>query len=111
METFQIEKIADQITKIKDLGRVYAYLIEGSAQAALIDTGGGAGDLKGLVENLTNKPLDVILTHSHVDHSGGFYGFSSVYLYESDYALALQHTTVEFRRGFIESNVPAGTVP
>ena len=47
------------------------YLLLGEEKALLIDTGWGAGNLRALVEKLTDKPVEVILTHGHLDHSGG----------------------------------------
>ena len=47
------------------------YLLEGKNRALLIDTLWGAGNLRKHVEALTNKPVTVINTHGHLDHSGG----------------------------------------
>ena len=47
------------------------YLLEGEDRALLIDTLWGAGNLREHVESLTNKPITVINTHGHLDHSGG----------------------------------------
>ena len=47
------------------------YLVVGSRKAALIDTGAGIGDLRGLVESLTELPVMVLTTHLHTDHAGG----------------------------------------
>ena len=47
------------------------YLLEGDERALLIDTGWGAGNLRSHVEKLTDKPVEVVLTHGHLDHSGG----------------------------------------
>jgi len=47
------------------------YLLEGNDRALLIDTGWGAGNLREYVEKLTAKPIFVINTHGHLDHSGG----------------------------------------
>ena len=46
------------------------YLLEGSERALLIDTGWGSGTLRAHVEKLTAKPVTVLLTHGHLDHSG-----------------------------------------
>ena len=46
------------------------YLLEGDEKALLIDTGWGSGTLRPYVERLTQKPVQVILTHGHLDHSG-----------------------------------------
>jgi hydroxyacylglutathione hydrolase len=110
MEFFQCEKIGECVTKISDLSGVYAYLIEGNKQAALLDTCTGIGNLKVLVEGMTDKPLIVICTHGHVDHAGGAYGFDTVYLNEKDDDLAKVHTTVEFRSGGVRSSIETGTI-
>lgn len=47
------------------------YLLEGEEKALLIDTGWGAGNLRALVEKLTDKEVVVYNTHGHLDHSGG----------------------------------------
>ena len=47
------------------------YLLEGKEKAMLIDTGWGAGNLRACVEKLTDKPLIVVNTHFHPDHSAG----------------------------------------
>ena len=46
-------------------------LIIGSKKAAVIDCGLGFGDLPSAVRKLTDKPLLLFNTHSHVDHIGG----------------------------------------
>ena len=75
---------------VKDLGRktwlideyhaVQMFLIEGDEKAMLIDTGAGIGDLKAQVEKLTDKPLIVVNTHGHVDHTGGNMQFDEVWM-------------------------------
>lgn len=47
------------------------YLLEGKDKALLIDTGYGTGTLRAYVETLTKKPVTVVNTHFHPDHSGG----------------------------------------
>lgn len=47
------------------------YLLEGNDKALLLDTGWGAGNLRSYVEKLTDKPVMVVNTHGHLDHSGG----------------------------------------
>ena len=46
------------------------YLLEGGERSLLIDTGWGSGTLRAYVESLTDKPVEVLLTHGHLDHSG-----------------------------------------
>ena len=63
MLKFKTERVTDTITRIDAFNTEQMYLIEGRERAALIDTGSGFGDLKGCVEELTQKPLIVLLTH------------------------------------------------
>lgn len=58
------------------------YLLEGNEKAMLIDTGWGAGNLRACVEKLTDKPLIVVNTHFHPDHSAGNGEFEEVFLSE-----------------------------
>ena len=52
-------------------GSEYIYLLEGQEKALLLDTGYGIGNLRTLVERLTDKPIIVANTHFHPDHSAG----------------------------------------
>ena len=73
-------KIAENIYHIYEPGNVYTTLIIGEEKALLIDTGYGFGDLAAFVRTLTDKPLEVVLTHGHTDHCGGNYEFPTVYM-------------------------------
>jgi len=54
----------------------HCYLLLGSDQALLIDTGLGVGDLLTQVERLTDLPVLVVSTHVHWDHIGGHRQFT-----------------------------------
>ena len=60
------------------------FLLCGETQALLIDTGLGVADLKGVVEGLTQLPVQVVLTHAHWDHIGGLRQFDSVAVHEAE---------------------------
>lgn len=47
------------------------YLLIGEEKALLIDTGCGEGNLRAFVEEMTQKPVMVLNTHGHFDHTGG----------------------------------------
>ena len=64
------------------------YLVEGSDSAMLIDTGLGNADLSKFVGKLTSKPLIVINTHAHPDHSGSNYQFENVFIHPADSEVA-----------------------
>ncbi len=50
----------------------------GDKKAALIDTGYGMGDIKSLTDELTDLPITVVTTHTHVDHIGQHNEFSNI---------------------------------
>jgi glyoxylase-like metal-dependent hydrolase (beta-lactamase superfamily II) len=53
-------------------------LVVGEHAAALIDTGCGIGDLRSAVEEVTDKPVLVINTHTHLDHLGSNRQFDDI---------------------------------
>lgn len=56
------------------------YLLVGEEKALLIDTGYGDGDLREIVERITDLPVMVVDTHGHLDHSGGNAFFTEVWM-------------------------------
>lgn len=63
-------------------GEVYSYLLIGERKALLIDTAYGEGNIRSFVEQITDKPLMVVNTHGHFDHTGGNAWWEEVYLSE-----------------------------
>lgn len=49
----------------------FMHLLVGEEKALLIDTGYGEGDFRQIVESITDKPVMVVNTHGHFDHTGG----------------------------------------
>lgn len=62
-----------------------SYLLLGSEKALLVDTLQGVGDLKSLIDQLTNLPVIVMNTHSHYDHVSGNYQFETIYGLDTPY--------------------------
>jgi len=58
---------------------VISYLIVGQKQALLFDTGMGIGDIHKIVSRLTSLPVVVLNSHTHDDHVGGNWQFSSIF--------------------------------
>ena len=54
------------------------YLIEGERDALLFDTGPGLRDISPVVASLTSKPLTVMPSHLHYDHTGNLHLFSNL---------------------------------
>lgn len=98
MITFEYEKISPSTTRIRAPSLELMYLVEGEKSAALIDTGSGIGHLRALVEQLTDKPVIVLLTHGHVDHAMGAAEFDMVYMSHIDDYIYVKHANEAFRR-------------
>ena len=65
---------------------VISYLVPGEDGAALVDTGNGIGDIRGLVEELTDLPVTVVNTHAHADHIGMNHAFDDVAIMDTPYS-------------------------
>lgn len=102
------EKVTDSVIAIRSKTGEIMYLVEGRTKAALIDTGLGVGNLRTFVENLTGKPVIVILTHGHLDHAMGAPLFDEVYMSEKDKKLYISHNPIAGRQGYIEACLGAG---
>lgn len=61
------------------------YLVEGNDKAILIDAGAKIPGLKKIVESITSKPVTLMATHVHGDHTGeSIKEFSQIYINRSD---------------------------
>ena len=56
-----------------------SYLIVGTKQALLFDTGMGIANIHKVVTQLTSRPVVVINSHTHNDHVGGNYLFPYIF--------------------------------
>ncbi len=61
------------------------YLILGTKQATLFDTGMGISDVKKVTAELTKLPIIVLNSHTHDDHVGGNWQFETVYGMDTDF--------------------------
>jgi len=60
------------------------YLVEGNDKAVLIDAGKTIKDLDKIVSSITKKPVMLIATHVHSDHTGAVNYFPEIYINPSD---------------------------
>ena len=85
---FASEKIADGSWMIRnaflDGVPFMCYLVEGRDYALLIDTMMGWGNLAAYCDTLTDKPVKLVNTHAHPDHTGGNFHFEACYLHARD---------------------------
>ena len=71
---FDVYEVTSNLFAIHEPGHFeepISSLLLGEERAALIDTGCGIGDLRRVVNELTELPVLVVNTHTHIDHLGG----------------------------------------
>ena len=68
---FDVRQLEPGVHLIGEPGHVNSFLVQGSASAVLLDTGLGVANIRKVAEGLTDKPLLVVNSHYHFDHSGG----------------------------------------
>ena len=95
---YTVTELAPKTWLIDDNGADNMYLVEGSKKALLIDTGLGAADLVATIQKITDKPVIVVNTHGHPDHSGANYQFDKIYMYKADIEAAKMYSSVEQRK-------------
>jgi hydroxyacylglutathione hydrolase len=86
-DDLQITLLEDRvwIGETRDNGTLY--IIEGNDKALLIDTGSECDSLDKIVRLITQKPLQVVITHAHHDHDGSIGFFGEIYMHPGDTVL------------------------
>jgi hydroxyacylglutathione hydrolase len=107
---FSVKEVFPKVWVIGDHGADNMYVIEGKDSALLVDTGLGAADLVSCIKKITSKPLIVVNTHGHPDHSGANYQFEKVYMDLADMEAAKSYNTPEARAGS-SGNMLRGNAP
>jgi glyoxylase-like metal-dependent hydrolase (beta-lactamase superfamily II) len=78
-EVYKIQPGVFAIYEPHQAEEVISYLIIGTKQAVLFDTGMGIGDIRSLVSRMTSRPIVVLNSHTHNDHVGGNWQFEFVF--------------------------------
>jgi glyoxylase-like metal-dependent hydrolase (beta-lactamase superfamily II) len=79
---FEIHKLRPNVYAIYEPGNwqeVMSYLFIGRHKAMLYDTGMNIGDIKHATDFLTNKPVFVVNSHCHPDHTGCNFEYDSIW--------------------------------
>jgi dipeptidase/glyoxylase-like metal-dependent hydrolase (beta-lactamase superfamily II) len=114
---FEVYEIRPGVLAIYEPGQfeeIISYLIIGSERALLFDTGLGIGDMRRLINELTDKEIVVLNSHTHYDHVGGNHAFETIYgtnlEYTREHERGRNHEEVaEFvGPGWIWKDTPAG---
>lgn len=81
---YDVETLSEHSYRIAEGVIFNSYLVEGTDRAVLIDAGGGFGDLRGMVSQLTDLPVTLLVSHSHWDHIGAAAQFDDVLVHERE---------------------------
>lgn len=86
---FQTERIRDDLFCITEAQyspamRANIWLIKGRDAYLMIDTGLGVSSLKLYLAGMLDRPLKVVASHVHFDHSGGCHEFDDVYIHQNE---------------------------
>jgi glyoxylase-like metal-dependent hydrolase (beta-lactamase superfamily II) len=85
---FEVYLIDDGIFAIYEPGQfeeVISFLITGDDFALLFDTGLGIGNIRAVVDQLTDLDIVVLNSHTHYDHIGGNHLFDTIYGMDLEY--------------------------
>ncbi len=85
---FFVQKINPYLYAIAEFEhweKVISYLLVGKTKSVLIDTGMGYKPIIKIVRQITDKPVLVLLTHSHWDHIGSVQEFNDVLIYDDKF--------------------------
>ena len=87
---FETQRIRDDLYCITEPfycweNRANLWLIKGRDADLLIDTGLGVSSLKLYLAELLDKPLKVVASHVHFDHSGSCHEFDQVYIHHNEH--------------------------
>ena len=87
---FQTDRIQDDLYCITEPhytweNRANLWLVKGRDSDLLIDTGLGVSSLKLYLAELLYKPLKVVASHVHFDHSGSCHEFEQVFIHQNEH--------------------------
>ena len=109
-QNFTAQRLPNGVAEITDLSGVHCFLVEGRDKALLIDTMTGLRGLPAFVATLTDLPVEVALTHGHMDHAGGVFEFGRCYIHPADIPMLDGHT-LPARVGYVRGQLPPGEAP
>lgn len=81
---FEIIQVDENTWRIEDNGQVRFFLLKGTKEALLIDSGMTVTNAKEIAERLTKLPVRLLNTHADRDHVGSNFEFETFYMHPSE---------------------------
>jgi glyoxylase-like metal-dependent hydrolase (beta-lactamase superfamily II) len=110
-EVYRVAPATFAIYEPHQAEEVISYLIVGTKQALLFDTGMGIGNIKAIVARLTSHPIVVLNSHTHDDHVGGNWQFSFIYGMDTAFTRANAKGSREDAQAEIAKDQLCGALP
>lgn len=116
-EWFEVYQVKDSIYAIYEpfqWQEVISYLIIGDEFALLFDSGNGIGNIKEVVSSITQLPIRVLNSHSHIDHVGGNADFDFIYGMDTEFTkvrmkgMPREQVAAEVSEAALCNGLPAG---
>jgi glyoxylase-like metal-dependent hydrolase (beta-lactamase superfamily II) len=111
---FEVYKVAPATFAIYEphqAEETISYLIVGTKQALLFDTGMGIGNIKAIVARITSRPIVVLNSHTHDDHVGGNWQFPFIYGMDTAFTRANAKGSHEDAQAEIVQDQICGALP
>lgn len=80
----KVDKDTYIVSEYRHWEETHCYLLNGTEQSLLIDTGLGICNISEVIKQLTDKPVIAIATHIHWDHIGGHKYYPDFYAHEAE---------------------------
>jgi len=108
MSYYKIDQLAPTLYRFYDPFSVNFFLVVGAEKALLLDAGYGIVPVLPEIRKITDKPLEVVVSHGHVDHANGMFDFDEFWMHEADMDVLARHTTKEWRGNLAKEAVEKG---
>ena len=111
---FEVYEVAPQTYAIYEphqAEEAISYLIIGHRAALLFDTGLGIGDINKIAEALTALPITVVNSHTHNDHVGDNWQFSSVAGMDTEFTRQSAKGSTADAQAELQSGNVCGSLP
>ncbi|MBR5287719.1 MAG: MBL fold metallo-hydrolase [Clostridia bacterium] len=79
-----MEQISAMVWRYHDAFGSTSYLVVGKTRAVMIDCSMEPGPIMPRIQQITNLPVDLLLTHAHPDHYGAAAEFEHIWMNEKD---------------------------